>query len=464
MRRRTFLSASAAAAAMAGLGACQPRDTEALTQPPAPPPPEEVALPSADDEADSSNALELGDFEGVETPALGASLIEPVDATQSQAVRSLIYTKALTQGAWPAPPLDDALKELIARKRYWDIEDADRPVPNWPNLLRAPDYRHLEGFGQPIAETFELTAEALVFLAERNSFQFADRRAVRVFGLRGCALSAPEEARPFAAAHSLRVQTPGHLSCECVMGVWRPEDNMIAVFRASTTPSASNIFKALPAAGYGASLLPTGKYRYRAGTHKASDPKKAQTGALLMDQDYVVLRTTDDLSFDPYQAGDVWTRGAAHNIHSSGRFRDGPDVFDSAGCQVVRGYYDLNDRTRCNGPWAAFRRDAGLVDPSGAPTAEEAPGAGSFEYMLLTGQEAALAASKEPGFMEGYYRLRPGSSGQSVLDYKQKLSALFPDIKLAAVDRFDSPTSFATLILHKDRQGEFASVVTEPLA
>ncbi|MBU6318984.1 MAG: hypothetical protein KGS00_04965 [Alphaproteobacteria bacterium] len=464
MRRRTFLSASAAAAAIAGIGGCERQNAEPVPPPPAPPTPEALELPSADDEADSSNAVELGDFEGVATPALGASLIEPVDATQSQAVRSLIYTKALTQGAWPAPPLDDSLKALISQRRYWEIGAADRPVPNWPDLLRAPDYRHLESFAQPAAEEFELTAEALTFLAERNSFQFADRQGVRIFGLRGCALSSPDEARPFASAHALRVRTPGHLSCECVMGVWRPADNMIAVFRASTTPSASNMFKALPAAGYGASLLPTGKYRYRAGTHKASDPKKAQTGALLMDQDYVVLRTTDDLSFDPYQTGDVWTRGAAHNIHSTGRFRDGPDVFDSAGCQVVRGYYDINDRTRCNGPWAAFRRDAGLVDTSGSPTAEEAPGAGSFEYMLLTGQEAALAASKEPGFLEGYFRLRPGSSGQSVLDYKQKLSALFPDIKLAAVDRFDSPTSFATLILHKDRQGEFASVVTEPLA
>lgn len=464
MRRRTFLGVTAAAATVAGIGGCGQREATITAPGPTPDPTDALILPSADDEADSSNALELADFEGVATPALGSRLMEPVDPTQSQAVRSLIYTKALSQGAWPAPPLDNSLRALIESQRYWSIDEAIRPAPAWPEFLRAPDYGHLETFSIAAVDEFELTAETLTFLAERNAFQFSDRRPVRIFGLRGCAIPGSRETTPFASAHVLRVRNPSHLSCECVMGLWRPADGMIAVFRASTAPSASNVFKALPAAGYGASLLPTGKYRYRSGTHKASDPKKAQTGALLMDQEYVVLRTTEDLSFDPFQTGDVWTRGAAHNIHSTGRFRDGPEIFDSAGCQVIRGYYDINDRTRCDGPWASFRRDAGLVGPSGVPIAEEAMGSGSYEYMLLTGLEAALAASREPGFTEGYHRLRPGSAGPAVLDYKQKLSALFPDIKLAAVDRFDSATSFATLILHKDRLGEFSSVVTEPLA
>lgn len=406
-----------------------------------------AALPDVDDEADTSLFQELSELAGENVPGVGG---------QIEQSRGDIFTDPVNDAVWQSPPLSPELEELVRSSRYWALAAANRPAVRWAEL-RAPDYHHLSEFPRPSAEAFELSADTLRFLAERNHFNFNDRRGVRLFGLRGAKLESGAEQTEWATVHRIVAQAPDHVACRCLLGVWRPGEGQIALFRASTAPAVSNMFKALQTRGGGASLLPTGLYDYRAGPHKRAYPDRIQRGALLIEGQYVVLRTPDDLSYDPLQPNDIWTRGAAHNIHSAGEWRT-PEVYDSAGCQVVRGKYNA-DRTRGEGPWGAFQIAAGLVDAEGAPIAEEAPGAGSFQYMLLTGEEAWLHASGNEAFRTGYNRIRFGSSGAAVAAHKERLRTLYPDARISSHDRFDMWTSFMTLMNQKQVEGEYIAPI-----
>jgi hypothetical protein len=409
-----------------------------------------------DDEAMSSMLEEYNELLGAgDVPGIGGA----IDARRfpAGASRGDIFTDPFVNAEWNAPPLTPELTEVLRNARYWSVPETSRPAPVWAAGPQAPDYQHLDEFAPPQAE-FELTAATLAFLAERNAFVFRDRQSVRIFALRGCSLADDAEDVPWASAHRVQLATPDHLSCKCLLGVWRQGDGQIALFRSSTVPAVSNMFKSLRTEGAGASLLPTGLYRYRAGSHKRTSPTAIQRGALLIEGEYVVLRTPDDLSYNPFQPNDIWTRGAAHNIHSAGVWSR-PDVYDSAGCQVVRGGY-TTDRLRAEGSWARFREAAGLVGADGAAVAPEAAGEGSYDYMLLTGQEAALHASGSNEFISEYRRIRPGSSGDAVRAEKQRLRITLPNTPLSDTDRFDMWTAFATLMEQKRLIDEYIAPIT----
>lgn len=442
-RRGLILSgASALSLAAAGCARTPAAETAQATASDA-----NAALPDVDDEADTSVFEELTELAGGNVPGVGG-LIE-----QS---RGDIFTDPFNNAVWEAPPLSPELEQMVRSSRYWAVPEATRPQTRWAEM-RAPDYHHLADFTQPSGEAFELTAATLAFLTERNHFRFADRQPVRIFGLRGAALENDAEEATWASSHRIRAQAPDHLSCRCLVGVWRPADGQIALYRASTTPAVSNMFKSLQTRGGGTSLLPTGLYNYRAGPHKRAYPDRIQRGSLLIEGQYVVLRTPDDLSYDPFQPNDIWTRGSAHNIHSAGEWSR-PQVYDSAGCQVVRGKYNA-DRTRGVGPWASFRAAAGLVDAEGAAIAEEPAGSGTYQYMLLTGLEAALHAGGDQTFRDSYRRLRFGSSGDAAAQYKQRLRTLYPNAQISTNTRFDMWTSFVTLMNQKQVQGEYIAPI-----
>ena len=232
----------------------------------------------------------------------------------------------------------------------------------------------------------------------------------------------------------------------------RKSDGMISLFRGSTVPAVASIYKALAADGWGPGLLPTGLYAYRAGS--VSGGVSAQRGALLIAGRYCVLRTTDDLVFDAFSAGDVWSAGYSNHIHCGG------DVSrpDSAGGQAIPGGYRGVSAWTATGLWAEFRRAAGLVDEDGMPiAADETP---SFQYMLLTGREAALAYQGGAVFNGAYLRLRPGSSGEDVRALQQRLFSDYTGIAGARVDGdFGMLTAFALLLYKKDSEGEFTSPI-----
>lgn len=368
--------------------------------------------------------------------------------------RSILDLKKM-KADFPVPPLDaNRIAEIRARK-YSAVPVAERPPHSWPAADRAPDYSHLAVLALKSPD-FTLSAGVLRLLAERNSFELATTgRPVIVFGLRGCRIADGAPSHPWAREHALVVGSPSHRSSSCVLGLWRTADDHITVYRASTVPAVAHMYMSLSERGVGASLLPTGLYSYSVGTHLASKPKSIQRGALRIASGYVVLRTAKDLSYDPYADTTAWTRGEAHNIHAGGS----ADLFSCAGCQVVPGGYSGEGRRTSTGQWSTFQTAAGLVGADGAFVADDSKP--SFLYMLLTGQEAALAFHGGAAFNNGYYRLRPGSSGIDVADLQQRFLQDHPGAVpgLSANGRFDLRTSFAALIDREKQTGEFTSPV-----
>jgi hypothetical protein len=226
------------------------------------------------------------------------------------------------------------------------------------------------------------------------------------------------------------------------------------LFQSSTVPAVAHIYTSLADQGYGTSLLPTGLYAYGAGSHRASKPDRIQRGALLLSGEQVVLRTAKDLSFDVLADTTAWTRGSKHNIHSAGR----PDRYDSAGCQVIPGGYEGAGRMKAHGRWGDFRKAAGLVDADGVPIADDTRP--TFQYMLLTGREAALAYRGGAPFAT-YRRLRPGSTGEAVKKLQEALVKEAPDAVpgLSADGDFGARTAFAVLLSKGRNFGAFTSPV-----
>ena len=217
------------------------------------------------------------------------------------------------------------------------------------------------------------------------------------------------------------------------------------------------MFSALKVYGLGVSLLSTGLYQYRVGTHKANKPHLRQEASFIIQHtNYLVLRTPDDLSYDPFQPFDVWTIGQAHNFHAAGRYVGAP-LFASAGCQVMEGGYDRDDRSISLGPWMAFRAALGLVDEDGRAIAAAA--GTPFQYMLLTGVEARLAARGEASFVESYHRARPGSSGAAISALQQALFASADVGEESLTGYFDTATGFAALVASMRADGEYASPI-----
>jgi hypothetical protein len=405
-------------------------------------------------------AAQAPDWSALDYDAVLDEVLSEIEATANQQLemiggaefvsdyRSVLDLKKM-KADFPVPPLDAKRIAEIRARRYSAVPVADRPLHSWPAADRAPDYAHLAVL--PLkAPAFTLSAGVLRLLAQRNSFGLTKTsRPVIVFGLRGCRIADGAPSHPWAKEHALEAASPSHLSSSCVLGLWRTADDHIAVYRASTVPAVAHMYMSLGERGVGASLLPTGLYNYSVGTHLASKPKSIQRGALRIASGYVVLRTAKDLSYDPYADTTAWTRGEAHNIHAGGA----ADVFSCAGCQVVPGGYSGEGRSVATGQWSTFQTAAGLVDANDSKP--------SFLYMLLTGQEAALAFHGGAAFENGYYRLRPGSSGGDVADLQKRLIKDHPGAVpgLSANGSFDLRTSFAALIDRENQTEEYTSPV-----
>ncbi|CAN0245372.1 unnamed protein product, partial [Chrysoparadoxa australica] len=92
--------------------------------------------------------------------------------------------------------------------------------------------------------------------------------------------------------------------------------------------------------------------------------------------------------------------------------------FSSAGCQVVRGTYEM-DAIRKFKPlptdqWKAFREALGMTTLSATSTDPLPEYGDHYHYMLLTGDEAALAETAAKREASPYECVRFGSSGDAV--------------------------------------------------
>lgn len=293
----------------------------------------------------------------------------------------------------------------------------------WAADADAPDYAHLIEASPPGA-AFRLTASTLDALARANAFDPPEGRVL--FGLRGCAILSGGES--FTTEVALRDLRPDHQTTRCVLGVWDRGGGRIAVFPASTVPNAKAMVDWFTLHNHG-NMLPTGLYGYIVGVHNG------KPGCFLLRKPggerrkVVVRRSSADLSYSADDLVDPCTPG--DNIHPS--FFRNTSGYSSVGCQVVVGM--ATPAGQHSGPWAAFRKAAGLTSDTGTPGA-------AFAYMLLTGAEAALAGAGDPP-----RRLRYGSSGDEVNALQTRLGLAGPDGK------FGTNTAVALHAFQRRRAG-----------
>ena len=282
-----------------------------------------------------------------------------------------------------------------------DVPEASGPLAVWPADADSMDYAHL--VGTPDGTDFTLDHDALARLVRLNHFELADSDLV-VFGLRGCLVNAPST-DGFVDAVPCTETRPDHVQTKCAIGLWRRSTKQIAVFTGSTVPDAVWL-SGYVAGGINTNMLPTGVYRYTSGKHK-----KVQ-GALVMAQPkFYVARPKRPKAKVVIDNRDPFTgpRWVPDNIHPTYNPARGVEM-NSAGCQTVKGTVRASTNTHY-GQWAIFRRLGGF-ETEGRP----------YEYMLLTGREARLAA--DPAVADAtLWRLRFGSSGPEVRELQQALGA-----------------------------------------
>ncbi len=279
------------------------------------------------------------------------------------------------------------------------------------------DYAHLEN-KLPQNVKFEFTADDLALLCRLNSFPVEALGSTPVlFGLRGASISSGGASddglfRNCAVLQNIR---PDHNNVRCVLGVWKQSEKKIAVFPGSTVPNA----KAVRAWKHGrksGNILPTGMYRYACGAHNGHpgcfllrypNMSKRRVTVRRSNNNYVYEITDYDHSCRP---GD--------NIHPT--FSNMHNRFSSYGCQTILGSA-VRGSGEHSGPWAKFRKAAGLADANGVLGKE-------FLYVLLTGQEAMIASDlrhrklqKDKIALQEMQRLRFGSYGEPVKKLQKKL-------------------------------------------
>jgi hypothetical protein len=311
------------------------------------------------------------------------------------------------------------LVERATIKPFWfEKEVGDRPSPHWPADNVSFDYAHLAAVGSS-QDTFELTTKVLEQLLAINGLARNTALPRMLFGLRGCMLASGGDHAGWARSHRVRATRPNHVELRCLLGVWDTAENSLAVFKASTVPTFDYVEKQVEGA-LRCNMLPTGLHQYKVGAHKG----ERQPGAFRQQTPLWVIRATKNPVYAANDPGIEWDDLdgdlAFDNIHAamlSSQKR--PPYFSSCGCQTVAGAYSNGVPT---GAWAEFRRAAGLAHPprfhagSRAQTSDDNR---PFEYVLLTGAEAQLAAA---GMGSRLLALRFGASGAKVSELQARLA------------------------------------------
>jgi hypothetical protein len=299
---------------------------------------------------------------------------------------------------------------------WFQKPEGRRLSPNWPQDNLSYDYVHIAAYELP-AEQFEFTGEMLLDYMRLCSYG-AEGKEKLLFGLRGCVLTGQDRAVDFARAHLVRETRPDHVNTLCLLGVFDPKSKTLALFAGSTVPNVD--LMEMQARGLlGCNMLPTGLHAYRVGPHKGI----RQPGAFRQQASLWVHRAKGKLEYSLNDQNNIWDDlgGAlpADNIHAAVlNYRHKPPYFSSAGCQVVEGAYSADAEPI--GPWANFRRCAGLTQPPVLTTqaGTTTDDGREFGYVLLTGKEAHLMAAKKPASIE---TLRFGSEGARVVKLQELL-------------------------------------------
>lgn len=281
--------------------------------------------------------------------------------------------------------------------------------------------------------SFTLSARHIKRLCEINSFVVPNSGLV-FFGLRGC-LPLMHDEYAFQEEVQLQGEPVDYLHPRCVLGQWKPADDLLAVFPGSTVPHAKHVRAAQVAGGTGANELTTGYYAdYRKGVHNASKP----TGhaAFRQTKAHPIRRTADDFDYDTDDRVEI--TNPFDNIHAAWCQGVSQADYASAGCQVVVGYPKCERRGKqpAVGPWKTFQANAYALQQD------------RFPYLLLTSRDAEQVALQPAVPMPA--KLRFGSQGPLVEKlqralkkaafYEGKIDGDFGDRTIRALLAFQQST------------------------
>jgi hypothetical protein len=318
-----------------------------------------------------------------------------------------------------------------------------------------PDYHHLPKLAA--GTEFELTADDVEALISHNDF--AVKPGLVIFGLRGARIVGADK-REKVAAVTIADQRPDHRDYRCVIGVLDRASKRLWAYKASTVCNANSVLSGYQKAKQGVfegNVLPTGCYTYTVGIHRAGTTGEIR-GVLRLSQDstgastVIALRTINDVVYD---RRDFWHKCApADNIHP-GRRNTG---FSSLGCLTLPGDYKMSNKTH-SGLWADFRVALGM-----GKTFAASDNGKQYSLVLLTGQDAALAASlRQSGDLDdaaktkaALRRLRFGSQGAAVAALQQKLGLAPDQTKLLG------PVTRAALIERQQQVKGWADGIVSP--
>jgi hypothetical protein len=346
-------------------------------------------------------------------------------------------------------------------KPFWfQKPEGARPAPNWPPDNVSFDFAHIAPLPNS-EQPFELTSAVLQQLLAAGSFKPNPQSTKVLLGLRGCMLVEKTDHTDWASGHQVRATRPNHLDLRCLFCVWDMTTNRLALFKGSTVPNVDYMEKQIEGS-MKSNMLPTGMHQYVVGAHNGV----RQPAALIQKTPVWVIRSKKTLGYAANDAGIEWDDLEGQlpfdDIHAAIlNTRSRPPYFSSAGCQTIAGAYDNGLPT---GAWAEFRKAAGLAHPLnflGSSRTETGDDGRQFDYVLLTGKEAQIAAAGSHGPLR---TLRFGSSGELVSALQEKLGALPGGAKVGKSGVFDAKTLGGVLRWQKENKLSPSGIIASDAA
>ena len=229
-----------------------------------------------------------------------------------------------------------------------------------------------------------VSTDHLKQIVERNRFQLGEENLI-LLGFRGAVPIAPQDFS-FAPEQQLSITNIDYTHPRCTLLQWLRAENTFAAFPGSTVPHKKYISQALTLSGAGANQMMTGFYNdYRRGTHLVNKPTGHE--AFVQMSQRPVRRTANDLNFDNLDRFEITNPG--DNLHAGWSMGVDHDTYGSAGCQVVVGYPECEQRAGkpAVGAWKEFKANAYAMEQK------------AFPYVLLNAREleqAVLVPDKLP--------------------------------------------------------------------
>jgi Putative peptidoglycan binding domain len=238
-----------------------------------------------------------------------------------------------------------------------------------------------------------------------NSYNFP-QTGLMVFGIRG-ATPVGSGFDTFKTAHSIEQSDPNFTNPRCIIGIWKPVDNKIALYPGSTVPHLKYIKKHKEGTAK-ANCMMTGFYSfYEKGFHFPSEGNAHQ--ALRLATNIALRRSTNDLVFgndDPVEVGNP-----NDNLHAA-YCNDASGEYSSAGCQVIVGQPKCKNRGANSTNTSFWKKFHDTIYETGQQR---------FDYALFRYADADAVAAQGNNLMQA--RLRFGSKGNVVQTLQSKLAA-----------------------------------------